>query len=147
MHAPAHICQDSHSERPTEVVSKSMNHSMYTHFPKRPKLRSPLANQNDKDSLQKMHWRSSTSSRKVGDLITADRKVLNEEGESRNNHRSLAVVVQDLATPWIQSCSCKTKTSQETEKSLRKFLEPSRKPKGIKTFKSLEFGKSCEDLS
>ena len=32
-----------------------------------------------------------------GDLITADHKVLNEEGESRNNHR-YAATVQDLAT-------------------------------------------------
>ena len=29
-----------------------------------------------------------------------------------------------LATQWIQSYPCKTKTSQETERSLRKFLEP-----------------------
>ena len=36
-----------------------------------------------------------------GDLTTADHKVLNEGGESRNNHRC-AVVVQDLATQWIQ---------------------------------------------
>ena len=64
---------------------------------------------------------------KFGDLITADHKVLNEEGESRNNHR-YAVVVQHLATQWIQSYPCKTKTSQETEKSLRKFREPSQKP-------------------
>ena len=34
---------------------------------------------------------------KFGDLITADHKVLNDEGESRNNHR-YAVVAQDLAT-------------------------------------------------
>ena len=81
-----------------------------------------------------------------GDLITADHKVLNEEGESRNNHR-YAVVAQDLASRWIQSYPCKTKTSQETEKSVRKFLEPSQKTKVIYTDKSLEFGKSCEDLS
>ena len=78
---------------------------------------------------------------KFGDLITADHKVLDEEGESRNNHR-YAVVVQDLA---IQSYPCKTKTSQETENSLRKFLELSEKPKV--TYNSLEFGNSCEDLS
>ena len=36
-----------------------------------------------------------------GDLITADHKVLSEGCESRNNHR-YAVVVQDLATQWIQ---------------------------------------------
>ena len=52
----------------------------------------------------------------VGDLITADHKVLSEECEYRNNHR-YAVIVQDLATQWIQSYPCKTKTSQETEKS------------------------------
>ena len=34
---------------------------------------------------------------KFGDLITTDHKVLNEEGESRNNHR-YAVVVQDWAS-------------------------------------------------
>ena len=81
-----------------------------------------------------------------GDLITADHKVLSEESESRNNHR-YAVVVQDLATQWIQSFPCKTKTSQETQRSLQKFLEPNRKPKVIYTDKSLEFGKACEDLS
>ena len=56
-----------------------------------------------------------------GDLITADHKVLSEGCESRNNHR-YAVVVQDLATQWIQSYPCKTKTSQETQRSLQKFL-------------------------
>ena len=65
-----------------------------------------------------------------GDLITADHKVLTEEGESRNNH-PYAVVVQDLATQWWQSYPCKTKKSQETQKSLMKFLEPTRKPKVI----------------
>ena len=45
------------------------------------------------------------------------------------------------------SVSCKTKTSQETQRSLQKFLEPDRKPKVIYTDNSLEFGKACEDLS
>ena len=49
----------------------------------------------------------------LGDLITADHKVFSDNCESRNNHR-YAVVVQDLATHWIQSYPCKTKTSQET---------------------------------
>ena len=81
-----------------------------------------------------------------GDLLTADHKVLSEGCESRNNHR-YAVVVQDLATQWIQSYPCKTKTSQETERSLQKFLESNRKPKVIYTDNSLEFGNACEDLS
>ena len=81
-----------------------------------------------------------------GDLITADHEVLSDNCESRNNHR-YAVVVQDLATQWIQSYPCKTKTSQETQRSFQKFLEPERKPKVIYIDNSLEFGKACEDLS
>ena len=83
---------------------------------------------------------------KIGDLITADHKVLSDNCESRNNHR-YAVVVQDLATQWIQAYPCKNKTSQETQRSLQKFLEPERNPKVIYTDNSLEFGKACEDLS
>ena len=84
--------------------------------------------------------------KKIGDLIAADHKVLSEGGESRNNHR-YAVVVQDLATQWIQSYPFKTKTSQETQRSLQKFLEPDRNPKVIYTDNSMEFGRACEDLS
>ena len=40
-------------------------------------------------------------------------------------------MVQDLTTQWIQSYPCETKTSQETRRSLRKFLEPPEKPKVI----------------
>ena len=80
---------------------------------------------------------------KFGDLITAEHKVLSENCESRNNHR-YAVVVQDLATQWIQAYPCKTKTSQEPQRSLQKFLEPDRNVKVIYTDNSLEFGKACE---
>ena len=51
-----------------------------------------------------------TARQKFGDIIEADLKVLNEEGESRSNRR-YAFVVQDLAAQWIQSYPCKTKTS------------------------------------
>ena len=50
-------------------------------------------------------------------------------------------------TQWIQAYPCKNKTSQETQRSLQKFLEPERNPKVIYTDNSLEFGKACEDLS
>ena len=56
-----------------------------------------------------------------GDLLTADHKVLSESCESRNNHR-YDIVVQELATQWIQSYPCKTKTSQENTKELAKVL-------------------------
>ena len=46
VHAPAHIFQDSDSERPTKVVlkSKTRKHSIYTHFTKYRNLRSLLMN-------------------------------------------------------------------------------------------------------
>ena len=78
-------------------------------------------------------------------MIAADHKVLSE-GCERHNHR-YAVVVQDLASQWIQSYPCKTKTSQETEESLQKFLEPTWKPKVTYTDNSQESGKYCEDQS
>ena len=90
-----------------------------------------------------MYWYSRAQS---GTFCTADHKILSEERESRNNHR-YAVVVQDLAIQWIQSYPCQTKTSQETQKNLMKFLEPTRKPKVIYTGNSLEIGKSCKELS
>ena len=83
---------------------------------------------------------SRAQSGKIGDLLTPDHKVLSEGCESRNDHR-YAVVAQDLATQWLQSYPCKTKTSQETQKSLQT------KPKVTYTDNSLEFGKACEDLS
>ena len=52
-----------------------------------------------------------------------------------------------LATQRIQAYPCKNKISQETQRSLQKFLEPERKPEVIYTDNSLEFGKACEDLS
>ena len=68
--------------------------------------------------------------------------ILSEGRESRNNHR-YAVVVQVLATQWNP---CKTKTSQETDKNLRKVLVTVSQ-KVVHTYNLLEFGKYCEDLS
>ena len=120
--------------------------NVHTHFPKdrnceickRTKItRAPFRRRNGEAVPRAVNF---------GDLITADHKVLSDNCESRNNHR-YAVVVQDLATQWIQAYPCKNKTSQETQRSLQKFLEPERKPKVIYTDNSVEFGKACEDLS
>ena len=95
-------------------------HNVHTHFPtdrnceicKRTKItKAPCRRRNGEAVLRAANF---------GDLITADHKVLNDKCESRNNHR-LAVVVQDLATQWIQEYPCKNKTSQETQRSLQKL--------------------------
>ena len=96
-------------------------HSIETHFPKdrnceickRTKItRAPCRRRNGEAVPRAVNF---------GDLITADHKVLSDICESRNNHR-YAVVVQDLATQWIQGYPCKNKTSQETQRRLQKFL-------------------------
>ena len=121
-------------------------HNIHTHFPKdrnceickRTKIaRAPCRRRNGEAVPRAVNF---------GDLTTADHKVLSDNCESRNNHQ-YAVVVQDLATQWIQAFPCKNKTSQETQRSLQKFLEPDRKPKVICTDNSLEFRKACEDVS
>ena len=98
-------------------------HRVHTHFPndrnceicERTKITSaPCRRRNGAAVLRAENF---------GDLITADHKVLSDNCESRNNLR-YAVVVQDLATQWIQAHPCETKTSQETQRSLQKFLEP-----------------------
>ena len=116
-------------------------HRVYTHFPKDRNCEICQRTKITRAKCRKTHGRAVPRAENVGDLITADHKVLSEGCESRNNHR-YAVVVQDLATQWIQSCPCKTKTSQETEWSLQKFLEPNWKPKVIYTDNSLDFDKT-----
>ena len=97
-------------------------HSVYTHFPKdrnceickRTKITRALCRGRNGEAVPRAE--------NFGDLITADHKVLSDTCVSRNNHR-YAVVVQDLATQRIQAYPCETKTSQETQRSLQKFLE------------------------
>ena len=127
------------SLEPTPTRSVDLGkHSVYTHFPKdRQITRAPC---------RRRIGGAVSRAENFCDLITADHKVLSEVCESRNNHRH-ATVVQDLATQWIQPYPCKTKTSQETQRSLQKFLETNRNPQVIYTDNSLEFGKACEDLS
>ena len=127
-----------------KVVPSSGTNCVSTHFSEGPELRYLLEDENSEGLLQKTHRYRRAQSGKFGDLITAAHKFLSGGSESRNNHR-YAVVVQDLATQWIQSYPCKTKTSQETQRSLQMFLEPNRKPKVIYTDNSLEFGKACEE--
>ena len=117
-------------------------YSVYTHFPEDGNCeicrrtiitRAPCIERNDGAVPRDENF---------GDLITANQKVLSDNCESRTHHR-YAVLVQDLATQWIQWYPCETKTSQETQRLAEVFREP----KVIYTHNSLEKGKACEDLS
>ena len=146
--------RDSHASSCHEVSleptpSRSVDlgkHSVYTRFPKDRNYEMCQRTKITRAPCRRRIGEAVPRAANFGDLITADHKVLSDNCESRNNHR-YAVVVQDLATQWIQAYSSKTKTSQETQRSLQKFVEPERKPKVIYTGSSLEFGKACEDLS
>ena len=127
---------DSHAnashEASLEPTSKRREdlgkHSVvYTHFPKDRNFETCQRTNITRALCRRRNGGAVPRAENFGDLITADHKVLGENCESRNNHR-YAIVVQDLATQWIQSYPCKTKTSQETQWSLQKFLEPDRKP-------------------
>ena len=121
-------------------------HNVHTHFPEDRNCEICKRTKITRAPCRRRNGEAVPRAEQFGELITADHKVLSEGCESRNNHR-YAVVMQDLATQWIQAYPCKNKTSQETQRSLQKFLEPERKPKVIYTDNSLEFGKACEDLS
>ena len=107
-------------------------HSVYTQFPKDRNCEICKRTKITRAPCRRRIGGAVHRAENFGDLITADHKVLSESCESRNNHR-YAVVVQDFATQWIQAYPCKTKTSQETQKTLQKFLEPERKPKVMYT--------------
>ena len=119
-------------ESRAKVEPGSGKHSVYTHFPKESNCDICLKTKTTRASCRTRAGTVVPRAEHSGDLIAADHKVLSEESESRSNHR-YAVVVQDLATQWIQSYPCETRTSQETQKSLMKFLEPTRKRKDIYT--------------
>ena len=134
-------------ESRAKVEPGSGKHGVYTHFPKDPNCDISLKTKITRASCRRRAGTVVPRAENFGDWTNGDHKFLSEESESRNNHRYAVVVVQDLATQCLLSHPCKTKTSQETQKSLMRSLEPTRKAKVIYTDNSLEFGKACEDLS
>ena len=148
-HVLAHSSERENSDSEgdaSKVVSQKRKHSIYTHFPKDRNCDICLRTKITRDPCRRRNEGSILRAEKFGDLITAEHKVLNEGCESRDNHWYI-VVVQDLATRWIHSYPCKTKSSHETERSLSKLLNPSHKPKVVYTDYSLVFGKACDDPS
>ena len=147
-HRDSHA-SSSHKPSLEPMLARSVDlgkHSVYTHFPKDRNYEICQRTKITRAPCRRRIGGAVPRAENYGDLITADHKVLSDGCESRKNHR-YAVVVQDLATQWIQLYPCETKTSQETQRSLQKCLKPNTKPKVIYTDNFLEFGKACEDLS
>ena len=106
--------RDSHASSSHELSLELMrsvdlgNHSVYTHFPKDRNCEICQRTKSQLLRAEDVLAESYLVQNFFGDLITADHKVLSEGGESQNSLR-YAVVVQDLATQWIQSYPCKQK--------------------------------------
>ena len=117
---------DSHASSSHEVSLDSTfqrsedlgKHSVSTHFPKDRNCKICQRTKITRAPCRRRKGEAVPRADNFGDLITADHKVLSDNCESRNNHR-YAVVVQDLATQWIQAYPCKTKTSQKTQRNLQ----------------------------
>ena len=82
-------------------------HSVYSHFPKDRNCEICQRTKITRAPCRRRIGGAVSRAENFGDFITADHKVLNENFESRNRH-GYAVVVQDLATQWVQSNPCKT---------------------------------------
>ena len=113
--APASSSRESAPEPRVKVVLGK--HSVCTHFPKDRNCKICLRTKITRAPCKRPIGGAVLRAEILGAVITADHKVLSEGCESRNNHR-FAVVVQDLATQWIQAYPCKNKTSQQTPRSL-----------------------------
>ena len=92
-------------------------HNVHTHFPEDQNCEICKRTKITRAPCRRRKGEAVPRADNFGDLTSADHKVPNDNCESRNNHR-YAVVLQDLATQWIQAYPCKNKTSQETQISL-----------------------------
>ena len=110
------------SSEPTHTRSEDLGkHSVYTRFPKDRNCEICQRTKITRAPCRRRIGGAVPRAEIFGDLITADHKVLSESRESRNNHR-YAIVVQDLATQWIQSYPCKNKNFTRNPENLAKVL-------------------------
>ena len=98
-------------------------HSVCTHFPKDRNSEICKRTKITRAPCRRRNGEAVPRAEKFGDLITADHKVLSDNCESRNNHR-YAVLVQDLATQWIQAYPCKTKLHKKPREACKSSWSP-----------------------
>ena len=96
-------------------------HNVHTHFPKDRNCEICKRTKITRALCRRRNGEAAPRAANFGDLTTADHKVLSDNCESRNNHR-YAVVVQDMATQWIQAYPCKNKNFTRNPEKLAKVL-------------------------
>ena len=108
--------RESSSDSQGKVVSGK--HSIYPHFPRDGNCDICLRTKITRAPCRKRTGTVVPRAEHFGDLVTADDTVLSEGCESRHNHR-YAVVVQDLATQWIQSYPCEHKLLRKRKRACK----------------------------
>ena len=118
--------RDSHtssSHEPSLEPMRSVDlgkHSVETLFPEMTEIaRSARGPKSQGPCAEGVLAKSYLVQKIIGDLVTADGKVLSEGCESRNNHR-YAVVVQDLATQMDPGVSVQKQNFTRNPKKLAK---------------------------
>ena len=110
---------EASSEPTTKRREDLGKHSVYTQFPEDRNCEICKRTNITRAPCRRRNGEAVPRAENFGDLITADHKVLSDNCESRNNHR-YAVVVQDLATQWIQAYPCKNKNFTRNPEKLAK---------------------------
>ena len=98
-------------------------HNVHTHFPKDRNCEICKRTKITRAPCRRRKGEAVPRADNFGDVITTDHKVLSDNCESRNNHR-YAVVVQDLATQWIQAYPCKKKLHKKPREACKSSWNP-----------------------
>ena len=118
------ICSHEVSLEPTFKSREDLGkHSVYTHFPKDRNCEICQRTKMTRAPCRRHIGVAVPRAENFGDMLTADHKVLSDNCESRNNHR-YAVVVQDLATQWIQAYPCKQKLLRKPREACKSSWSP-----------------------
>ena len=132
------VLGDSHASSSHELSLEPMfkrredlgKHSVYTHFPRDRNCEICQRTNITRAQCRRRIGGAVPRAENLGDLITADHKVLSDNCESRNNHR-YAVVVQDLATEWIQAYPCKQKLYKKPREACKSSWSPTGIPESF----------------
>ena len=135
--------QSSRTSSSSSSTKKMFRRTQRDHvLPRGPELRSVQTDQHHRGSMQETQKQPCSPRRSV--WRPRQTRSSSRRGRIANNNHKCAVVVQDLATQWIQSYPCKTKALKE-RREFSEVVDANVDPKVINADNSIEFAKACED--
>ena len=125
-----------------------VGHNCFTHFPKDPGC--PVC---AKCKTQRSQHRVSKGPapdslpppQAFADAITADHKILSEDGQGRKDDKT-ALIIYDRYTSWTQAYPAPTQSAGEVASCFQRFLGPQVHPKHVYTDGSRECARAMKDL-